>query len=109
MLRPLILLALLGLGAEESPVGWRGNGTGKYPAATPPTAWGRVSKPLRGLRYQASRPKPSDVGAAMPDGVIRDWLVLSPAPPGAKVDKDIVADEANLFPADKEKAGEGQW
>jgi outer membrane protein assembly factor BamB len=109
MLRPLVLLILLGLGAGESPVGWRGDGTGKYLVATPPTHWGRVSKPLRGLRYQASRPKPSDSGLAMPDGVIRDWLVLSPAPTGVKVDKEVVPDEATLSPADHEKAGDGQW
>jgi outer membrane protein assembly factor BamB len=109
MLRPLIVLALVTLGAGEAPVGWRGDGTGRYPSATPPTSWGRVSKPLRGLRYQASRPMPSDTGAPMPDGVIRDWLVLSPAPAGAKVDKEIFADEATLSPADKEKAGDGAW
>ena len=109
MLRPLVLLILLGFGPGESPVGWRGDGTGKYPAATPPTLWGRVSKPLRGLRYQASRPKSSDPGLAMPDGVIRDWLVLNPAPTGIKVDKEVVPEEATLSPADREKAGDGQW
>ncbi len=109
MARILILLALLGLGATDAPVGWRGDGSGKYPSATPPTTWGRVSKSARGLRYQASRPKPTDPGLPMPDGVIRDWLVLVPAPAGAKVDKEIVADEANLSPSDKEKAGDGQW
>jgi outer membrane protein assembly factor BamB len=109
MIRPLILLVLLGLGAGESPVGWRGDGSGRYPAATPPTTWGRVSKPLQSLRYQASKPAPSDAGAAMPDGVIREWLVLSPAPAGAKVDKEILPDEATVSPADGEKAGDGQW
>src|ERR1051326_6687870 len=108
MARILILLALLGLGAAtDAPVGWRGDGSGKYPSATPPTTRGRVSKPARGLRYQASRPKPSDAGLPMPDGVIRDWLVLVPAPAGAKVDKEILADEATLSPADHEKAGDG--
>src|SRR6476646_2031450 len=23
----------------EQPIGWRGDGTGRYPAATPPTSW----------------------------------------------------------------------
>jgi outer membrane protein assembly factor BamB len=109
MSRIAILLALMALGATETPVGWRGDGTGKYPSATPPTTWGRASKPLRGLRCQASRPKASDAGAPMPDGVIRDWLVLSPAPAGAKVDKEIVPDEANLSPADHEKTGDSLW
>ena len=26
----------------EQPIGWRGDGTGRYPAATPPLAWGRT-------------------------------------------------------------------
>ena len=62
-----------------------------------------------GTNGDAAASKPSDAGVAMPDGVIRDWLVLSPAPAGAKVDKEVVADEANLSPADREKAGDGQW
>jgi outer membrane protein assembly factor BamB len=28
----------------ERPIGWRGDGTGHYPGATPPTAWGRTDK-----------------------------------------------------------------
>jgi outer membrane protein assembly factor BamB len=28
--------------SPERPVGWRGDGTGRYPAATPPTTWGRT-------------------------------------------------------------------
>src|SRR5271155_3398963 len=27
--------------SPDRPVGWRGDGTGRYPGATPPTAWGR--------------------------------------------------------------------
>jgi outer membrane protein assembly factor BamB len=45
----------------------------------------------------------------MSDGVIREWLVLNPAPAGSKVDKEVVPDEATLSPADGEKAGDGQW
>ncbi|HEX3359025.1 MAG TPA: PQQ-binding-like beta-propeller repeat protein [Tepidisphaeraceae bacterium] len=29
------------LPTKENPVGWRGDGTGRYPAADPPTVWGR--------------------------------------------------------------------
>jgi hypothetical protein len=28
--------------APEQPIGWRGDGTGRYPGATPPTDWGRT-------------------------------------------------------------------
>ncbi len=27
--------------SPERPVGWRGDGTGRFPAADPPTRWGR--------------------------------------------------------------------
>src|SRR5882672_2483249 len=92
--------------AAESTVGWRGDGTGKYPAAQPSITWGRVSKAMRGLRYQAERPTEADPGAPMSDGVIREWLVLSPAPPGGKVEEETLPDEARLEPAAGEKIGE---
>ncbi len=33
----------------QRPVGWRGDGTGRYPGATPPTSWGRAQS---GAGYQ---------------------------------------------------------
>jgi outer membrane protein assembly factor BamB len=111
----VLLLTLLGGLAsgqgERGPaiVGWRGDGSGKYPVATPPVTWGRVSKAVQGLRFQAARPKGSDTGVPMTDGVIREWLVLSPAPPGTKADKEIVPNEAELSPAEHERVGDAQW
>src|SRR6185503_8787388 len=109
MMRPLLLLALVAFGGSETTVGWRGDGTGRYPSATPPTSWGRVSKAVQGLRFQASRPAPSDTGAPMRDGIVREWLVLLPAPEGTKVDKEILPDEAGLSPAENEKIGDARW
>src|SRR5262245_28940935 len=34
----LVLFALAGFAAAE-PVGWRNDGTGRFPSATPPTEW----------------------------------------------------------------------
>src|SRR5438045_9620918 len=93
------LLALLLLSVAKQPlsfaneedgaiVGWRGDGSGRYPGATPPTTWGRVSKAVQGLRTKASRPGDADRGDPMADGVIREWLVLSPAPTGGRLDQD---------------------
>jgi outer membrane protein assembly factor BamB len=98
-----VLLASSIAPAQE--IGWRRDGTGKYPAATPPTSWGRVSLPVKGLRYRASKPGPSDIGAPMADGVIREWLVLSPAPEGTKPEKETIPGEADLCPVE----GEGSW
>lgn len=95
--------------AAEPIAGWRGDGTGKYPAAEPPTTWGRVAKAMRGLRFQAARPGESDAGASMADGVIREWLVLSPAPEGDKVEEETLPGEAALSPLAGDKIGEAVW
>ncbi len=97
--------------AGEATVGWRGDGSGQYPSADPPLHWGRVSKTVKGLHFQAAKPKDSDTGAPMADGVIREWLVLGPValPEGAKIDDDTLPNETQLSPAENEKAGEATW
>jgi len=49
-------------------MGWRGDGTGRYPTADPPVTWGRASKAVKGLRFQGRRPKDAERGTSMPDG-----------------------------------------
>jgi outer membrane protein assembly factor BamB len=95
--------------AAVATAGWRGDGSGKYPAADPPISWGRVSKAMRGLRHQASRPRDSDPGAPMADGVVREWLVLDPAPEGDKAEEEVLAGEATLSPAAGERIGRSAW
>jgi len=63
--------------SPEHPVGWRGDGTGCYPGAEPPMEWGINSKAVRELSSQCGKPRDGDTGDPIPDGVIRDWLVLS--------------------------------
>ena len=97
--------------AQGNP-GWRGDGTGRYPNADPPVHWGRVAKSVRQLRSQATRPKEGETGKPIPDGVIREWLILGPVPiPDAlkKLDKDILPDEATLEPSEGEKIGDLAW
>jgi hypothetical protein len=113
----LATLALIAIGTplpartQASPtiVGWRGDGSGRYPSATPPTAWGRVSRAVQALRGQASRPGDADVGLPLEDGVIREWLVLSPAPTGGRVDQELTPEEAQRAPALDEKLGDSVW
>jgi outer membrane protein assembly factor BamB len=105
----LLVLLALGGAAPDPTVGWRGDGTGRYPAATPPLTWDRVSKAVRALRCQAGKPKMAETGVSMADGVIREWLVLSPAPEGSKVDKENLPNEAELAPEENEKTGDGSW
>src|SRR6185436_2056243 len=108
-IRASLLCLLLGAAAFGQDSGWRGDGTGRYPSATPPVTWGRVSRALQGLRFRAARPGPQDTGTPMADGVVREWLVLHPAPEGSKVDKEVIPGEADLAPAENEKSGDAVW
>src|SRR6187551_3551973 len=71
-LRGLLLLfsaSILG-GAENAestplgtnPVGWRGDGSGRYPEANPPIHWGQTATSLEQLRSQATKPNANDLG-----------------------------------------------
>lgn len=104
--------ALCALAAPATqPTGWRGDGTGKYPDADPPTRWGRVSRAVAGLRFQAAKPADAGPGGrAMSDGVVREWLVLGPVPfKGTNAEAEALPDEAGLDPADGDKAGPAAW
>jgi len=92
-------------------VGWRGDGSGRYPQADPPVHWGRVAKPVAALRSQASKPKEGQIGRPIPDGVVREWLVLGPVPMtrSAKPDVDAIPGEAQWSPDEGEKVGDLAW
>src|SRR5271170_4449213 len=64
--------------SPENPVGWRGDGSGRYPGAEPPLHWGREAKGVKELRCQAAKPKEGDTGQPMQLGVISEWLVAGP-------------------------------
>ncbi len=97
--------------SPEHPIGWRGDGNGRYPAADPPLRWGRESNAVRELRVQARKPAAGDQGNPMPDGVIREWLVLGPAsiPDGKNETSDYGPDEASAAPNDGDKSGNLSW
>ncbi|MCY3024215.1 MAG: PQQ-binding-like beta-propeller repeat protein, partial [Planctomycetota bacterium] len=97
--------------AAEPAIGWRGDGTGRFPSADPPATWGRVSKSVKGLRCQARKPKDADRGTPMPDGVAREWLVLGPVPlpEGAKVERDTLPNEVQFAPDEGEKLSRLTW
>lgn len=95
----------------DRPMGWRGDGNGRYLAAEPPLTWGRQSKAVAELSTQAKKPKPNDKGKPMPEGVIRDWLTLGPVPiPAGKAAKDdFGTDEGKLAPDAGDKLGDVEW
>ncbi len=99
--------------AADSAIGWRGDGSGKFPDADPPVTWGRVSKAIKGLHVQARKPEGTGpAGKPMLDGVIRDWLILGPVPvpdvPKAH-EKDTLPNETQLSPDDGEKIENLAW
>ena len=100
--------------SADQPVGWRGDGSGRFPAAEPPLTWGRQSVATKELGFQAKKPgppAPEDKGKPMGDGVIREWLTLGPiaVPAGKTLKDDFGTDEANLAPDEGEKTGALEW
>ncbi len=106
----LILGPLTSLAADPG-LGWRGDGTGKYPSATPPTTWSRTSSAVKPLRFSAEIPSAADAGASMADGVIRDWLILGPLPlaQGEGSERSALPDEGALAPTVGQTAGAQRW
>ncbi|MBM4035981.1 MAG: hypothetical protein FJ291_29955, partial [Planctomycetes bacterium] len=115
----VLLLVVSAAFAGEPPktYGWRGNWTGLYPEANPPTEWGRIAKGVvAGLTCQAAKP---DANAAKGttaittgQGFIRDWLVVGLFPVSHSVndfDKEQIPGEAKLAPAEGDKAGDLAW
>ncbi len=72
--------------------------------------WGRTAKSVKNLRSQVTMPKEGETGKAIPDGVVREWLVLGPiqAPAGFK-DGEILPNESQLSPDENDKAGDLAW
>ena len=105
------ILPSAGVLAAPPVVAWRGDGTGKYPDATPPLAWSRTSTAVKSLRYGAELATNADAGTAMADGVIRDWLVVGPLPLTQTKGQEpsAIPDEAALAPTAGQAAGAKQW
>ncbi|MFB3890675.1 MAG: PQQ-binding-like beta-propeller repeat protein [Phycisphaerae bacterium] len=97
--------------SPEHPFGWRGDGNGRFPAAKPPLTWGRESAVVKGLSAQAKKPKPSDKGQPVQEGVIRGWLTLGPVPiPAGKTAKDdFETGEDKWEPDEGTEAGDLKW
>ena len=92
--------------------GWRGNGTGLFPDATPVLQWGRTCKGITpGMKTSVSRPK----GAAAADAIPlrhhfpRRWLVLGPFPAPKGLEEPALADEAAIEPTEGEAAAGHTW
>ena len=100
--------------SPERPIGWRGDGTGRFPAAHPPTEWGRTIKGFYAqLRCQAGKPTdPARGGELLNMGFLRDWLIIGPFDTKdfkTGIDEDLLKDESVLQPQAGEKPGDQAW
>ncbi|MCW8133706.1 MAG: PQQ-binding-like beta-propeller repeat protein [Planctomycetota bacterium] len=101
--------------SAERPIGWRGDGTGRYPAATPPVAWSRKAAGFTStLKYQAEKPagEPGKDAQALEYWTIKDWLVAGPFAcddPAKGLDHDYLGGESGAMPGKGAKAGESAW
>lgn len=109
LLSPLIALLVFMPSLSAAPTGWRGDGTGQYPAADPPLHWSRISTAVEDLRFSTSQPAP-DTAAPMPDGVARQWLIAGPIPLVKQGDEEIaLPNESQLSPKAGDPAGQTKW
>jgi len=92
--------------AADNSVGWRGDGSGKFPGANPPVEWTLISKDVSELRCSGKKPKGTE-GVPMTDGAIHEWLVWGPSQ--KELLFEILPKEGELAPDDNEQAGTSVW
>jgi outer membrane protein assembly factor BamB len=99
----------------ERPVGWRGDWTGRFPGATPPTQWSRrVTGVTSQIKYQAGKPagEPGPQSQALEYFTLKEWLVAGPfsvTAPATEIEKDFLGGEATVEPAADAQAGDSVW
>ena len=110
-----VAVACLAMAASAQTMGWRGDGGGCYPAANPPTQWGKLSPVLAGLTCQAKKPigdKPGTSAAYM--GMVTEWLVVGPLKPNPAattkpIDESLIGDELKAEPDEGQKVQDAAW
>jgi len=100
--------------SSERPIGWRGDGSGAYPSATPPLEWYRRPKgAYTTLRVSAMKPKGSaPEGQPLNMGMIREWMVAGPFEAkdhGSALSDVTQANEAALQAAMGQNVGGKPW
>ncbi|MBI3829839.1 MAG: sigma-70 family RNA polymerase sigma factor [Planctomycetes bacterium] len=93
--------------------GWRGDWTGRWPDATPPTVWGRFNKIIDDHRCQSAKPKGAkpENDEALTHGQLLEWLVAGPfdVKDSTKELDEAYINETEVQPNTGEKAGEAEW
>lgn len=108
------------LPTPEHPIGWRGDGTGKYPGATPTTAWGiTLNGPFGKGWTQSAKPAEElpgpDASALNPNSPFNfQFLILGPFAAGAPeaeaaLKEETVPNESELVGAEGVAVKNCQW
>jgi outer membrane protein assembly factor BamB len=90
----------------ERPIGWRGDWSGRFVGATPPTTWSRRVRGITtALRYQAAKPggDPGKDSRQLEYFTLKDWLVAGPfsvKDPVKDIDQDFLGGEPVVQPAE---------
>ncbi len=101
--------------SPEHPVGWRGDGSGRFPGATPPAVWSRRLTDITSeIVVQATKPngKPGPDSHVLAYFLVKDWLIAGPFPaadPEKDIDNDFLGGEGDVQPDAGAKAGSTQW
>jgi outer membrane protein assembly factor BamB len=95
--------------SAEKPVGWRGDGSGRFPAASPPLEWFR--RPRAGfvaLKCLGAKPKGGAAeGQPLNMGLVREWLIAGPF--DGSLDDVTQPNEPLLQPAAGQNLGGKAW
>ena len=99
---------------SERPLGWRGDGSGKYPGAHPPVHWGRQLKQLRDLKCAAAFKDNSTLSGTPAElGFFTDWLVAGPIESttnaAAVIKDELLPGESAFAPQPGDKLGSVTW
>jgi len=100
--------------SPDHPIGWRGDGSGIYPGATPPATWSYAYNNLVSeLSMQAKKPGAERSGVPV-EGMrpLTEWLILGPFPVADTkegMDKSFVGDETTAQADIGQKAGTNEW
>ncbi len=100
--------------SPEHPVGWRGDGNGKYPGATPPVHWERTCKQTAALKCSSAIPtnQSSDKAVSTGGGFFTEWLVAGPISCAGKtnaITEELVPGEGALSAQEGDKIAGTLW
>jgi outer membrane protein assembly factor BamB len=101
------------LPTPEQPLGWRGDGSGRYPGATPPQEWYIRLKNAPTLACSASKPQgvPTQL-APSPDIALNDWIAIGPwlsADLKEALETPYIPDELTAEPSLGNKVADKEW